>query len=118
MKLAVLFTGGKDSTYAAYLAKKDGHQISCLLTIESENKESYMFHTPNISFTQLQAESMNLPLLSRITKGIKEKELSDLKKLIREAVKKFGIEGVITGAIASVYQASRVQQICADLHLW
>ena len=48
MKLAVLFSGGKDSTYAAFLAKKAGHDISCLITAISKNKDSYFFHTPLI----------------------------------------------------------------------
>ena len=30
----------------------------------------------------------------------------------------YGIEGVVTGAVESVYQASRVQRICNRLDLW
>ena len=45
MKLGVLFSGGKDSTYAAYLAKKAGNELTCLITIFSKNIDSYMFHT-------------------------------------------------------------------------
>ena len=60
MKLAVLFSGGKDSTYAMYLAKKQGYEISCLISVVSENKNSYMFHTPSISATEVQAKAMNL----------------------------------------------------------
>ena len=56
MKLAALFTGGKDSTYAIYLAQKQGHEIVCLITVQSENQDSYMFHTPAIELTELQAE--------------------------------------------------------------
>jgi diphthamide synthase (EF-2-diphthine--ammonia ligase) len=47
-KLGILFSGGKDSMYAAWLAKKEGYEISCLISIVSENEESYMFHTPSI----------------------------------------------------------------------
>jgi asparagine synthase (glutamine-hydrolysing) len=74
----VLFSGGKDSIYAASLAIKMGNEISCLITLESENKESYMFHTPSISQTKFQAEAMEIPLLVFKTKGQKEKELEDL----------------------------------------
>ena len=28
------------------------------------------------------------------------------------------IEGIVTGAIASVYQSTRIQKSCADLNLW
>ena len=117
MKLAVLFSGGKDSCYALQLASKQ-HEIACLLSIESENPESFMFHTPNIHLTKLQAESMNIPLLTKTTPGEKEEELKDLKKLIEKAMAEYTIKGVVTGAIESVYQATRVQKICDELGLW
>ena len=117
MKLGILFSGGKDSTYAAYLAKKAGNEIKCLISLYSENKESYMFHTPAIELTKKQAEVMDLPLLTFKTKGEKEKELIDLEKAIKEAVKKYKIDGIVTGALASVYQASRIQKICDELKI-
>ena len=117
MKLGVLFSGGKDSTLAMHLANEH-HEISCLLSMNSENDESYMFHTPNIGITELQAEALDIPLLTGFTAGEKELELSDLKDLIENAVELFGIEGIVTGAVGSVYQASRVQKICAELGLW
>jgi ABC transporter with metal-binding/Fe-S-binding domain ATP-binding protein len=117
MKLAVLFSGGKDSCYALYKASKD-HEITCLLSVISKNPESYMFHTPNIELTKIQAKAMELPLITKTTDGEKELELNDLKLLIQTAVAKYKIEGVVTGALASVYQATRVQKICSQLGLW
>jgi ABC transporter with metal-binding/Fe-S-binding domain ATP-binding protein len=117
MKLAVLFSGGKDSCYALQLATKQ-HEVACLLTIESENPESFMFHTPNINLTRLQAEAMGLPILTKTTPGEKEEELKDLKELIEKAKEEYTIKGVVTGAIESVYQATRVQKICDELGLW
>lgn len=116
-KLASLFSGGKDSVYSAYLAKKEGYSIECLISIYSENKESYMFHTPSVEKTKKQAEVMGIPLLVQNTKGEKEIELEDLKKAIIRAKEEYGIEGIITGAIQSVYQASRIQDICHELDL-
>jgi len=89
-----------------------------LISIVSENQESYMFHTPNIHITKLQSEAMGIPLVKVVTKGEKEKELEDLKKAIIEAKEKYKIEGVVTGAVRSTYQASRVQKICYELGLW
>ncbi len=115
MKLGVLFSGGKDSTMAAYLAKKEGHDIACLITIHSENPDSYMFHTASIRKTEKQAEVMGIPLMVATTKGIKEEELNDLENAIKDAVKKYKINGVVTGALHSQYQASRIQKICDNL---
>jgi ABC transporter with metal-binding/Fe-S-binding domain ATP-binding protein len=117
MKLCSLFSGGKDSVYSSYLAKKQGHEIACLITILSKNKESYMFHTPSIEKTSQQAKSMNIPLIIGKTKGEKEEELKDLEKAIKKAIKKYKIEGIITGAIQSVYQSSRIQKICDKLNI-
>ena len=116
MRLGVLFSGGKDSTLALHLAaEKD--EIVCLITLVSKNKESYMFHTPNIDVTGLQAEALRLPLVSVITEGKKEEELADLEKAILEAKRKFGVEGIVTGAVESVYQSTRIQRICDKLKL-
>jgi len=43
MKVGVLFSGGKDSCYASFLAKKAGYDICCLISIVSENPDSFMF---------------------------------------------------------------------------
>ena len=118
MKIGVLFSGGKDSCYSAYLAKKVlKHELVCLISVLSENKESYMFHTPSIKRTKYQAESMGLPLIIQKTKGEKEKELKDLEKVIKKAKDKYKIEGIVTGALHSVYQASRIKKICDKLKL-
>lgn len=117
MKLGILFSGGKDSCYSAYLAKKAGYELSCLISIISENKESYMFHTPSVSKVERQAEVMEIPLIIMKTKGEKEKELSDLENAIKIAIKKYKIKGIVTGAVQSVYQSSRIQKICNKLNL-
>ena len=116
MRLGVLFSGGKDSTLA--LAKaKEKNEVVCLITLISENKESYMFHTVNVGLTTLQAEALDLPIIQRVTEGRKEEELEDLKKAMQEAKTTFNIKGIVTGAIQSEYQAGRIRKICAELDL-
>ncbi len=117
MKCGILFSGGKDSVFATYLAKKYENEITCLITIISENPDSYMFHTPSILKVKKQAEVMNIPLLIQKTKGEKEEELKDLELAIQKAKKEFNIEAIVTGSVESAYQASRVQKICDKLEL-
>ena len=76
-----------------------------------------MFHTPSIKKVEQQAKVMEIPLIIQKTKGKKEEELKDLEKAIKKAKNEFNIKAVITGAIASVYQASRIQKICDKLNL-
>ncbi len=117
MKLGVLFSGGKDSVYSAWIAKREGYDLTCLISIFSNNQESYMFHTPSIRKVEKQANVMGVPLMVVKTEGEKEKELDDLMKGLKRAKMEFGIEGVVTGAVESVYQATRIQKICDDLGL-
>ncbi len=113
MKVAALFSGGKDSTYAIHLAQQRGWDVSILVSMFPDADDSYMFHVPNIHLTPMLAEAMNVDFLKRQTSGEKERELEDLK----EALASLEVDGVITGAIASVYQASRVDRICFELGL-
>jgi len=76
-----------------------------------------MFHTPSIKKTKAQAKVMGIPLMIQETKGKKEEEIKDLEKAILNARKKYKIEGIVTGAIQSVYQSSRIQKICDKLNL-
>src|SRR3989344_5290273 len=117
MKLGILFSGGKDSTYSAWLAKEFGYELTCLISIFSKNPESYMFHTPSIKQVKKQAQIMEIPLIIQKTKGEKEEELKDLEKAIEKAKQKYKIEGIVTGAIQSIYQSSRIQKICDKLNL-
>lgn len=117
MKLGILFSGGKDSIYSAWLAKKFEHELTCLISIFSENPESYMFHTPSIKQVKKQAQAMEIPLIVKKTSGKKEAELKDLEKAIEKAKQKYKIQGIVTGAIQSIYQSSRIQKICGKLNL-
>lgn len=116
MKTAVLFSGGKDSTMAVYNALKEGHEVNYLVSVFSDNPASYMFHVANIHITELSAEAMGIPLIKKVTKGIKEEELEDLKNILIE-LKDKGVEAIYSGALFSVYQKSRIDAICEDLGL-
>jgi ABC transporter with metal-binding/Fe-S-binding domain ATP-binding protein len=76
-----------------------------------------MFHFPNLKWTPLQADAIGVPQLTQETPGVKEEELDDLVAAIRRAKEAYGLEGVCTGALASVYQKSRVERVCKDLDL-
>ena len=113
MRLAGLFSGGKDSCYAARLAEEEGHDLDYLVSMRSENPDSYMFHTVNIGLTELQAYAWGKEHVEAKTRGVKEKELDDLKRCL----KGLDVEGVVTGAVASSYQRERVDRICDELGL-
>jgi predicted ATP pyrophosphatase (TIGR00289 family) len=113
MRVAVLATGGKDSTLALYRVLKGGYEVKCLVCMIPLREDSWMFHYPNIRLIDLFAEAVGIPLLKSETAGIKEKEVEDLKRLIAE----LDVEGIVSGAIASNYQKARIEKICKQLGL-
>ncbi len=117
IKLAALVSSGKDSIFAMYKMMKQNYDISCMITIKSENPESFMFHTPTIDLVKLQSKSIGIPLLEQKTKGEKEKELQDLKKAIKKAKEKYNIQGIVSGALFSTYQKNRIEKITKELNL-
>src|SRR5512136_811814 len=111
MKVSALFSGGKDSTYALYLLQQQGWEVESLLTVIPKVSYSYMFHYPNIRWTELQAKAMGIPIKYMESEGLKEKELEDVEELMRRE----NVDGYVCGAIASDYQWSRLNEICHRL---
>jgi diphthine-ammonia ligase len=111
MQVAALFSGGKDSVFAVYITQQFGWEVSHLVTLLPEKSDSWMFHSINIHLSELLAESIGIPLVKKSTNGEKETELFDLKNLLQD----LEIDGVISGAIASEYQRTRVEKICDEI---
>ena len=116
MKSAVLFSGGKDSVMALNYAINNGDVVNYLLSIKSENDESYMFHVPNIHLTDLISQAVEIPLIEVKTPGVKEEELEDLKEGFKQ-LKDLGIEAIYTGALFSTYQKSRIEKLTDELDM-
>ncbi|MDE1857386.1 MAG: diphthine--ammonia ligase [Candidatus Micrarchaeota archaeon] len=108
---ACLFSGGKDSTLAIHRMRDSGRPVDLLLSIVSQNDYSYMFHKPNILSTALQAQAMGIRHVVGGTVGEKEHELNDLEELLVEN----GVTELVTGAVSSEYQKSRIDRICMKL---
>ena len=118
MKLAAFFSGGKDSCYAIYKAKKLGHTIEALITIIPYSDESNLLHYDNITKTKVQSESMNIShIIGKSVSTNTTDEISLLHKLISEAKNNFQIEGIVHGGILSEFQKSNFESICDDLKL-
>ena len=111
MEVACLFSGGKDSTLAAYYAKQK-YKLKYLVTAKAK-EDSYMFHYPNIELTKVQAKLMGINQVFYESCSEKEKEVEELKKVIS----KLKIEGIVAGAVASEYQRTRIQKIAEELNL-
>ncbi|VVB57857.1 Diphthamide synthase [Candidatus Anstonella stagnisolia] len=107
MKVAVLFSGGKDSTLAAFCCLYSGWDV--VLVSMHSGEGSMMFHHPNVEYCKMLAKAMNLPHIE--VKTSNDDELADLKS----ALSKLNVDAVATGAIESEYQKQRIDRICEEL---
>ncbi len=116
MKVAVLFSGGKDSTFSIYKAKMKGHEVVCVVTIFPQSEESELLHYPNIKFTKLQSESMNIPQISiKVDSTNPNSEAQTLKEILIKAKDEFGIQGIVHGGILSEFQRKHFEKISQSL---
>ena len=143
MRVAVLSSAGKDSTYACWWALMQGWSVESLVTVHVTSDDSMMFQLPNTSLAGLQAASMGVPWLPVLSEGAEESEIDDLEAAIRgrydvstayaqvredsPAVKFPGdlilqdealdVDALVVGALRSDYQKTRIERMCERLGL-
>lgn len=117
MNVCVLYSGGKDSNLAL-LKASEYMNVVCLVSLRPRSEESALFHYPNVDLVKLQAEALGLPLIMEYCGDEEVENVKALRRALIKAKEDFGVEGVVTGAIRSVYQATRFQKVCYDLDLW
>ena len=112
-QVAVLFSGGKDSTRAVYWCLENGYDVKYLVSIIPEREDSWMYHYPNIDLVDKLAKAIGIPLVKKSSSGIKEKEVEDMKVVLEG----LDVDTVACGGIASNYQKTRIERVCNELGL-
>jgi diphthine-ammonia ligase len=107
MTATALVSGGKDSVYAAYLSDTQGWPVDELVTLEPEDPDSMLYHTPNLDWVALQAEAWGKRHRSVPVEGTGEvAELAALERALAGPTGPF-----VAGAIASSYQWARLLRV-------
>ena len=138
MKVGVLTSGGKDSAYSAWWAQMQGWKVLALITVGIEEEDSMMFQIQGTYISAFQAISMNIPWLPVRSKGVEELEIHDLRealegkknnmktfeeiwpkkipkpKNIQIINGKMEIDALVTGALRSDYQKTRIERMCNE----
>jgi len=110
MRAAVLFSGGKDSVYATYIAQQQHLDIVGTITIVPSVSDSYMFHVPNARFASMISGAIGIPNLTvEVPPG------DDELQILSQAIESMAVDSVVTGAIASDYQMFRINFVCEEL---
>ncbi|MCW4006135.1 MAG: diphthine--ammonia ligase [Candidatus Bathyarchaeota archaeon] len=106
MKVAVLWTGGKDSALACHKAQKD-HDIALMAT--------FIWQKPSLShplsLLKLQSDAVKTPFL---WDRLKPPYPESYRESILELKNEYGIEGVVTGDISYVdeFHGNWIDDVC------
>lgn len=112
MRLAALYSGGKDSAYAAHAARLGGHELACLVTVEPAAEDSMLFHHPAVRATRLHAAAMGVPHVYAVQRA-GEPDGDALAGAVRRAADEHGAEGIVHGGIRSGFQSRAFGRACA-----
>ena len=102
MKAIALFSGGKDSFLSAMMASEQGYEIEYGITVVPE-EYSMMFHYPNSRISEYAASLLGFKVIYISENNYKEYIAGVCSR---------GIDAIITGAIASDYQKTRIEKLC------
>lgn len=111
MRVAVLSSGGKDSAAAWWWSQCKGWDVVSLVTVNITGSDSWMFQIPGTHLVQHQATLAGVPWLSVDTPGVQDEEVNDLEA----ALSTLDIDGIVSGAIRSDYQKSRLERMSERL---
>ena len=83
MKVAVLYSGGKDSTMSLYHALKSGWEVVALIAVKPRSMDAYLWHYATVEWTKLSSEALGIPHILIKCEGIgPEEETRELDQVL------------------------------------
>ncbi|HUR25668.1 MAG TPA: diphthine--ammonia ligase [Candidatus Thermoplasmatota archaeon] len=117
MRVIALLSGGKDSVCAVETARGLGWDVAAALVLKPAQDDAWMFHTPNLGVVAGVADCLGLPLVEADVRSGKAEEVEDLQAAVQAAKDDLGLDGLVSGALASEYQRTRLDRIGHDVGL-
>jgi diphthine-ammonia ligase len=111
VRVIALLSGGKDSVAAVEIAQGFGWDVVAALTMVPAADDAWMFHTPNLAVVRGVAQCLGLPLIEAACRSGALEEVVDLEKALANAKTQFSLDGMVSGALASEYQKTRLDAI-------
>lgn len=111
MRVLALLSGGKDSVCAVETARGFGWDVVAALVLRPAEDDAWMFHTPALDAVPGVAECLGLPLVEAPVRTGQAEEVEDLEAAVRAAKDRFQLDGLVSGALASEYQRTRIDAL-------
>ncbi|MGB1364939.1 MAG: diphthine--ammonia ligase [Candidatus Poseidoniaceae archaeon] len=113
MRIAVLSSGGKDSSAAWWWAMCRGWDIVAIVTVDIQDGDSHMFQVPSTNWVEHQAQLADLPWVNVPASGSVEDEISALESALSD----LEIDAIVSGALRSDFQKQRLECMSQRLNI-
>ena len=115
MKVAVAWSGGKDSCLACFKAIKESYTVSNLLIMMTDENTSN-FHLINSDLLDAQSTAIGIPIIKQVTSP--DMYENNFRSALLD-LKSEGVKGLVTGDVFNValHEAGWLDRICREVGL-
>ena len=113
MRIAVLSSGGKDSSAAWWWAQCRGWDVVALVTVQIQDGDSHMFQVPSTKWVEHQALSAEVDWYSVDASGSVDDEISSLEAVLMD----LNLDGIVSGALRSDFQKVKLENMAHRLEI-
>ncbi len=108
MKVAVLYSGGKDSTFAIDAVLKKGWEIEYLLSVKPSRKDCFLFHYATVEHTKELAKILGI---KHIFTTCDVADTIQEAQIVKEIIIKNPVDAVVLGGVGlQVTQLTSIQK--------
>ena len=111
MRIAVLSSGGKDSSAAWWWAQCRGWDVVALVTVHIQDGDSHMFQVPSTQWVEHQAQAAGVKWFCVKASGTVDDEISTLEGTLSE----LKIDAIVSGALRSDFQKVKLENMAHRL---
>ncbi len=121
MNVAILYSGGKDSTFAIQHAMEKGWSIKYLISIKPTRKDCYLFHYATVEHTKELAKAMDIPhIYAKCSVANPKEEAEIVRKIVekQQKIKSMTVDAVVLGGTGlQETQLRSIQNALMPMHI-
>ena len=111
MRIAVLSSGGKDSSAAWWWAQCRGWDVVALVTVHIQDGDSHMFQVPSTQWVEHQALAAGVKWNCVKASGTVDDEISRLEETLSD----LKLDAIVSGALRSDFQKVKLENMAHRL---
>jgi len=105
MKVAVMYSGGKDSSMALKYALDKGWKVDTLISVKPKSTESFLYQYATVEWTRLSSEALGIPAIHIRSEKIGPKEEAEELEAV---FSKLGVDKILVGGVG--LQATQIRE--------